>query len=148
MRRIWPIAVLITWIVHEEMLPTKHTKHTDEAESAWSSFRGFCVFSGQTPITEDRGGKSPSKKKSSQSAMNLAYNVTDNTDGAKRFGLRRCCARFKRENHGFIFGLWHSFVIPHSDFVISEHPCHPCDPWLSPLLSLRVYSSGSCRIRG
>jgi len=88
------------------------------------------------------------QKKSSQSAMNLAYNVTDNTDGAKRFGLRRCCARFKRENHGLIFGLWHSFVIPHSDFVISEHPCHPCDPWLSPLLPLRVYSSGSCRIRG
>ncbi len=29
-----PIAVLMTRMVHEEMLPTEYTKHTNEAESA------------------------------------------------------------------------------------------------------------------
>jgi hypothetical protein len=50
-------------MVHKEI--AAHETH--EGAPMKQNLRGqafvvFCVFSGQTPITEDRGGKSPPKK--------------------------------------------------------------------------------------
>ena len=39
---------LITRMVHEEKLPTKHTKHPNEAESACKAFVPFVCFVGKT----------------------------------------------------------------------------------------------------
>jgi hypothetical protein len=56
------LGSLITRMVHEEMLPTKHTKHANEAESACKAFVPFVCLVGKALIqTHNTGNRCPTK---------------------------------------------------------------------------------------